>query len=516
MLDNYIWIVILSGISAFFAAFGIGANDAANAFASSVGSKALSLGQAVILASIFEFSGSILIGSQVTDTIRSKIIDVKQFSDPALLMYGMMCAVISVSIWLILATYLEMPVSTTNSTLAGVIGIGLVQGGTNSIVWYKYDSSKDFLNKFSGVTPIFISWIISPIMAGLISSFLFWITREYILRPNNSLYRSYIFFPFLVSITITINVYFILYKGIARKIDGLSISEYMGDGYVSLTAWGFGLVIGMLMYIVFVKWLKQYHANWNNHQEKAKEHAIRIQEQVDSLEIEIASQGFIKSIWLKIKVWWKNMFSKNLHADVLEDEHINNIHQNAEIFNDKTENTFSYVQVFTACMDSFAHGANDVANSIGPFAAVWSIYDTGLVASKSEVPEWILILGGFGIVCGLALYGAKMIKALGIKISKITPCRGYNIELSSSLVVIIASVYGIPISTTHAQVGSTVGIALIDGYQQTGSLKQSFQGLNGFVMMRVLFGMIATMIFVAGLSAALFSFGAYSPNQNGY
>lgn len=516
MLDNYLWIVIVGGISSFFAAFGIGANDAANAFASSVGSKALSLGQAVILASIFEFGGSILVGSQVTDTIRNKIIDVKEFSDPALLMYGMMCVVIAVGIWLILATYLELPVSTTNSTVAGVIGLGLVHGGTDSIVWYKYDSSKDFLNKFSGVAPIFVSWIISPIMAGLISSGLFWLTRQFILRPQNSLNRSYIFFPVLVLITITVNVYFILYKGIARKIDGMSISEYMGDGYVSLTAWGFGLIMSIIMYIVFVKWLKQYHNNWDNHQEKAEEHAVRIQEQVESLEFEIASQGRIKSIWSRIQVWWKNMFSKNLHAGVLEDEYINNIHESAEHFDERTENTFSYVQVFTACMDSFSHGANDVANSIGPFAAVWSIYDTGLVASKSSVPEWILVIGGAGIVCGLALYGAKMIKALGIKISKITPSRGYNIELSSSLVVIIASVYGIPVSTTHAQVGSTAGVALVDGYQQTSSLKKSFQGLNSFVMMRVFFGMIATMIFVAGLSAALFSFGAYSPNEIGY
>ncbi len=516
MLDNYLWIVILGGISAFFAAFGIGANDAANAFASSVGSKALSLGQAVILASIFEFGGSVLVGSQVTDTIRNKIIDVKIFSEPGLLMYGMLCVIISVAIWLILATYLEMPVSTTNSTVAGVIGLGLVHKGSDAIIWYKYDSSKDFLNKFSGVAPIFVSWIVSPIMAAVVASILFWLSRKFIMRANNSRKRSYIFFPLLVLLTITVNVYFILYKGIARKIDGVTISEKMGDGYVSLAAWGFGLLSGLVMYVVFVKWLKTYHNNWEARQQHVEERANKMQDEVASLELNLPSQGHIGTLWSKVKIWWKNMFSQNLHVGVLEDDYINNIHENAEKFDERTENTFSYVQVFTACMDSFSHGANDVANSIGPFAAVWSIYDTGKVSSKAPVPEWILVLGGAGLVCGLALYGAKIIKALGIKISKITPSRGYNIELSSSLVVIIASVYGIPISTTHAQIGSTAGVALVDGYQQTGNFKSSLQALNGYVMLRVLFGMVATMIFVAGLTAALFSFGAYSPNEIGY
>ncbi len=509
MLEEYLWIVIVGGIAAFFAAFGIGANDAANAFASSVGSKALSLGQAVILASIFEFGGSILVGSQVTDTIRSKILDVKEFEDPALLMYGMMCVVIAVAIWLILATYLELPVSTTNSTVAGVIGIGLVHSGTSSIVWYKYDASKEFLNKFGGVAPIFASWVISPIMAAVISALLFWSVRKLILRQENSTYRSYIFFPALVMITVAVNVYFILYKGIARKIDGVSVADKMGDGYISLAAWGAGLLFGVIMYFVFVKWLKQYHENWNKNQENDAE-----REQARSVAIETMSLGNPRSWWIKLKVWWRNMFSKNLHAGVLEDEYINNIHASAEKFDEKTESTFSYVQVFTACMDSFAHGANDVANSIGPFAAVWTIYDTGKVGSKTDVPVWILILGGAGIVCGLAIYGAKMIKALGIKISKITPSRGYNIELSSSLVVIIASVYGIPVSTTHCQVGSTAGVALVDGYQQTGNFKKSIQGLNSWVMLRVLFGMVSTMVFVASVSGGLYAYGVYSPQEN--
>jgi sodium-dependent phosphate transporter len=312
-------------------------------------------------------------------------------------------------------------------------------------------------------------------------------------------------------LTVAVNVYFIIYKGFKRKIDGESLSDKMGDGYISLTAWGFGLLMGIIMYLVFVRWLKKYHENWQTNQEHEEK-----REEARSVVIDTTSNGRVKNFWNKVRVWWRNMFSKNLHIGVLEDEYINSIHESAEKFDDKTEHTFSFVQVFTACMDSFSHGANDVANSIGPFAAVWSIYDTEKVSSKADVPVWILALGGAGIVCGLALYGAKMIKALGIKISKITPSRGYNIELSSSLVVIIASVYGIPVSTTHCQVGSTAGVALVDGYQQTGDIKKSINGLNGWVMLRVLFGMFATMIFVASVSGGLYAYGVYSPNELGY
>lgn len=502
MFDDYLWLVIVGGIGAFWAAFGIGANDAANAFASSVGSKALSLGQAVIIASIFEFGGSVLIGSQVTDTIRKKIIDVNEFKEtPELLMLGMLAVVISVAVWLILASYLELPVSTTNSTVAGVIGVGLVHGGFDSIVWYEYDSKKEFLSKFKGVVPIFASWIISPILAALIGAGLYWVSRKFVMRHRNSLKRSYLFFPVLVSITIAVNIYFIIYKGFKRTIDGEKLADKLGDGNISLIAWVSGIVVGAVVYLVFVKWLKKYHENWdqnNTNEEQNGEH-----EQVVDVPNRRCNNGLMK----RVQSFYKKLFSKDLHNPVLEANlDVQAIHDNAEKFNEKTEHTFSFIQVFTACADSFSHGANDVANSIGPFAAIWSIYDTMGVSSKADVPIWILCLGGAGIVVGLTLYGANLIKALGIKLSKITPSRGYSIELSSSIVVIIASIYGIPVSTTHCQVGATTGVALLDGKK----------GINKMVLARVVFGMVSTMIFVASLSGAIYSFGAYSPNEVGY
>lgn len=497
MVEDYYWIVVVGGICAFWAAFGIGANDSANAFASSVGSKALTLGQAVIIASIFEFGGSVLMGSQVTDTIRSKIIDINSFKEtPELLMFGMLAVVISVAIWLILASYLELPVSTTNSTVAGVIGIGLVHGGFDSVVWYKYDKSKDFLSKFQGVVPIFASWIISPILSAGLGALLFWLSRNFILRRQNSTKISYIFFPILVTITIAVNIYFIIYKGFQRTIDGEKLSEKLGDGYISLIAWLSGIFIGTIVYCVFIKWLESYHDNW-------EEKRIQNENPVE-LSVDIPNNTSNKNVIKRVYSFYKKLFSKDLHTPVLEsDSNVQAIHDNAEKFNEKTEHTFSFIQIFTAAMDSFAHGANDVANSIGPFAAIWSIYDTSKVNSKANVPLWILSLGGFGIVVGLTLFGANLIRALGIKLSKITPSRGYSIELSSSIVVIIASIYGIPISTTHAQVGSTTGVALMEGKK----------GVNYLVLARVVFGMVSTMVFVGGLSACIYSFGVYSPQE---
>lgn len=495
MLDDYLWMVIAGGIGAFWAAFGIGANDAANAFASSVGSKSLSLGGAVMIASVFEFGGAYLIGAQVTDTIRKKIIDVDDFENqPELLMLGMLAVVISVAIWLILASYLSLPVSTTNSTVAGIIGIGLVHGGFDSVVWYEYDEEKEFLKKFKGVVPIFASWLISPILAAIIGAGLFWISRRFVLRHRNSLQRSYLFFPILVAITIAVNVYFIIYKGFKRKVDGEKLSEKLGDGYISLIAWASGIGMGLIVYFVFVKWLKKYHDNWEQNQ-------AQVEPQPD---VEEGRQSCDNGLMRRVRSFYKELFTKNLHESILQDdENIKDIHERAEKFDEKTEHTFSFVQIFTAAMDSFSHGANDVANSIGPFAAIWSIYDTMKVSSKADVPDWILLLGGAGIVVGLALYGANLIRELGIKMAKITPSRGYSIELSSAIVIIVGSIYGIPLSTTHTQIGSTSGVALLEGKR----------ALNYKTIAKTVFGMVSTMICVSSMSAAIYSFGAYSPQE---
>ena len=155
--------------------------------------------------------------------------------------------------------------------------------------------------------------------------------------------------------------------------------------------------------------------------------------------------------------------SNDPHGEVEANAATKDIHDNAEVFEDRTENSFRVLQVLTSAADSFAHGANDVANAVGPFAAIWGVYKTETLNTKSETPEWILVIGGFGIVLGLATMGYQIIRAIGVKLTKITPSRGYAIELGSALVVVTGSYLGLPLSTTHCQVGATVAVGLIEG-----------------------------------------------------
>lgn len=499
--DEYYWIVIIGCFASFLTAMGVGFNDTANSFGTSVGSKALTLTQAVVLASIFELSGAILMGATVTDTVRKNIADLDTFKDqPGVLMYGMLCVLFSTGSWLFLATKYELPVSTTHSVIGAIIGMSLVYGGTDSIIWYEYDDSKEFLSKFKGVAPIIASWFVSPFLSACVSGFLFWFSRKTVLRKENSLQMAYIYFPFIVCLTIVINVYFIIFKGFKKKINGESLNEYLGLGYSSLIAWGLGGLISLIVYLTFVKRLKKKH-------EAPPEVTPRLSP-VPNTTIFIPEmpleQDHIKNCFnfnIKIKNFFGNILKKDLHSIITEDTNVENVHNISEKFDKKTESTFRYVQVVTAMFSSLAHGSNDVANAISPLVAIWSIYQTSSVESKTDVPIWILILGGVGIVLGLSTYGYKIIRTIGVKLTKITPSRGYCIELASAIVVILGARYGIPLSTTHVQVGATVGVALVEG-------KTS---VNTPLLLKILFGWFITLIIVGCTSGLLFSFGIYSP-----
>lgn len=200
----------------------------------------------------------------------------------------------------------------------------------------------------------------------------------------------------------------------------------------------------------------------------------------------------------------QGQMNQDIHASIKDSDYVSAIHDNAEKFDPRAEEAFKYVQVFTAICDSFSHGANDVANAMGPFAAIYVVYSTGVVSSESELGNdafWILAIGGVGIVMGLALYGYKIIAAIGVKIAKITPSRGFAIELGSAIMVIIGTRLEIPLSTTHCQVGATTGVALLEGAG----------GINGVVLGKTVFGWIITIIVCALTCSLLFAQGAYAP-----
>ena len=204
---------------------------------------------------------------------------------------------------------------------------------------------------------------------------------------------------------------------------------------------------------------------------------------------------------------------ETFHTAVIEgDDIVSSIHENAEVFNPKTEELFKYLQVFTAVCDSFSHGANDVANAVGPFATIYAIYHDSVLSENTDLENdayWILALGGVGISLGLAVYGYKIIKAIGLKLCKITPSRGITIELASALVIITGSRFEIPLSTTHCQVGATIGVALLED-------PRNCSGINKTVVLKTFGGWILTLVIVGASTAILVSQGAYAPMTSGY
>jgi len=517
-----------------------------------VGSKALKLWQAVVIAAIFEFGGAVLLGSAVTDTVRKGIANVEIFEEqPELLMLGMLCANLGAGIWLLVATRLSLAVSTTHSIVGAIIGVFLVAGGPSGIDWAK-------------VGLIIASWFASPLLSGLVSASFFFFIRYFLLRSQNSLERTLIFYPILVGFTLAINVFFIIFKG-APGLGGGDTPIWVGI----LISLGCGLFVGLILHFLVVPFIRKRLHAWEERQKekntpnqielgasnpevpkdepakeekteekpeekaegkekedspsdlepKIEEHQGEGQEQkpeasgvisktssrADMLQQDGTSPSPSKSTTFSVKSALQahrdRLTGKKMMEDSLEDSRVRDIHKHAEAFDPKTERMYTYLQVFTAIFDSFAHGANDVANSIAPFAALYTIYLTGGIPTKSPVPVWILAMGGAGIVVGLVGYGYKIIQAIGMSLTKITPSRGFTIELGTAFTVVVFSIVGVPISTTHCQVGSTAAIGFFDG----------FEGVNMRLLLLTFGGWVVTMFFSGLVAALFFSFAVYSP-----
>tara|TARA_B110001450_G_scaffold96504_1_gene91578 strand:+ start:1318 stop:2802 length:1485 start_codon:yes stop_codon:yes gene_type:complete len=492
-MNHYTWIVYIGGLFSFIASMGIGANDVANSFATSVGAKSLTIKQAVVLACIFETSGAILMGSHVSETIRKGIADYECFQDdPYTLMYGCMWVCFSVASWLFTASYLEMPVSTTHSCIGGMIGMTIAIKGSNCVIWYK---ARDTFPYVGGVSGMVLSWFISPILSGLISSSLYGIIRVTILRKKYEDKYIYYGFPLLVGITMLLNSFFIFYKG----AKGISLDD-TPLGTVIGISFGIGIFSGLLTIPALPKIY-----NYINTKPSITEIQVVDLETNSSEIIEIESEN-PKTLYDKIVNININNFDK---IDTKDTSIINSLNDNAEVFDSRTEEFFKYLQIFSASCSAFSHGANDVANAMGPFAAILTIYWDGDVRKNSVMDKnayWILSLGGIGISLGLLLYGYRIIRAIGMKLCKITPSRGTVIELSAALVTIFGSRLKIPLSTTHCQIGAICGVGLLES-----SWNDNVSGINKKILYKTLFGWIATCIFVGIVTGILTAQGIYSP-----
>lgn len=371
-------ILLVAILFALYAAWGGGANDVANAMGTSVGSGALTFKRAVIVAAIFEMAGAVLVGSKVTETVRKGIVDPAMFAgDQHAFIAGMLAAMAAAAIWLTIATFWSMPVSTTHSIVGAILGFGLVARGTSAIDW-------------AVVNTVVLGWLISPILGAFIAFLLFNVIKKTILDRKDPVEALRITGPIYVGLTVFILVMATVFKGLKPLKLDLDFN----------TAILWTVLIAGTAALIAIPFFRRFKVGPTD-TDKQKYRAV--------------------------------------------------------------ERMFIVLQVITAASVAFAHGANDVANAVAPLAAIWVVLSTGAVVAQAELPLWIFVLGGVGIVVGLVTYGARVIKTIGEKITEVTPSRGFSAEISAAAVILFASHQGLPVSTTHTLVGAVIGVGLARG-----------------------------------------------------
>jgi len=473
------WMAVAACCFAFFMAFGIGANDVGNCFATSVAAKSLTLFWAVVIATIFEFGGALLLGASVTTTIRKKLLKAEYYDDtPEVLAFGMLVALVNASFWLFIATAFEMPVSTTHTIVAAIVGFSVATHGFESIDW-------------ANCSKVFVSWVAAPLVTGIFGFLFFFIIRTFVLKSDKPFDRAAMTFPITIFVALAINMFFIINKGFDKRLGGIDLGVQLG------IAFGIAFAVAIIFQFGVTGILKKRSITVHEQQKAEEEKRAGDEEGLEKgLEKEAE-----KGMWKKFaEATWE----RDLERESLEfDQAAADIWDRSEKYDEKTEVMYSYLQVFTACCLSFAHGANDVANAIAPLAAILAIYENGMIEDKSPVPKWVLAMGGVGIVVGLFLYGYKVMKSLGYRLVKLSPSRGFCIELSTSLVVVTASYVGIPVSTTQSTIGGTLGVGFVEGKEQ----------VQWGYMMKVFFGWVVTFFVTCLSSAAIMSFCYYSPSS---
>jgi len=419
-----------------YMAWSIGANDVANAMATSVGSGALTLKRAVIVAAVLEFSGAVLVGTHVSETVRQGIISPEVFkSTPMLLVYGMIAALLAAGIWLQLASYFGLPVSTTHSIVGSIIGFGIVIAGIESVHWHK-------------VAEIVSSWVISPLLSGTIAYLIFRLIRKRIFLSQHPVKATKKLTPYLVFFVFMILTLVMVFKGLKNlRLDlsfsaALLVAGIVGSIAAVLSSW--------LVAKVKVEALPERMRKF-----QSPKVIKNIEKSIRNLgKAEKFAEGDVEGMIITVKNDLQ-VISKSLGKGEEIDQSIDDYHG--------VEKIFIYLQILSAAFVAFAHGANDVANAVGPLAAVITVLKSGIVSMKSQVPLWILALGGVGIVFGLATWGWRVIETIGKKITELTPTRGFSAEFATATTIVFASKLGLPISTTHTLVGAVLGVGLARG-----------------------------------------------------
>lgn len=505
---DVLWMVISGFIMSFMLACGLGANDVANSFATSVGAKVLTLPWACVLASIFETAGAVLLGAKVSDTIRKGIFDVSLYDGmEEVLMLGQVCALGGACIWLLLATWLKMPVSGTHSIVGAMLGFHLVVFQLEGINWRQFGF-------------IVASWFLSPIMSGLLSTVLFVIYRKLVLTKENPLEPGLRVVPVFYALVLIINCISIFIDG--PEMLYLHAIPVWG---VMILSFGVGLITGLIVIFVFVpRWRSQL----KDVQDKCKyldeldelktDPEVKVPICDEDVEVKIESNGKAHPVEddhfmsdsgpasmnsspestksttrfgrPDPKKWKRLLSSSSMAGDSKkkESEAWKSIKDHPVVAKLCTP-----LQILSAVFAAFSHGGNDVSNAIGPLVALWAIYTTGGVEQKSGTPVWILVYGGIGITIGLWLLGRRVIETVGSNLTPMTPSSGFTIELGAAATVLLASNIGIPISTTHCKVGSVIAIGRV----------RAAATVQWRLFINIVIAWIITVPATAGLSAAL-------------
>ncbi|VDL61386.1 unnamed protein product [Hymenolepis diminuta] len=543
MLEETELLLVLVGFMIAFAlAFGIGANDVANSFGTSVGSKVLTLKTACILATIFEIGGSVLLGGQVSATIRGGIINPELFNTTTngalALMYGQVASLASSCIWMLVATFFKLPVSGSHSIVGATAGFGLVLFGLNGIQWM-------------GILRIVISWFVSPLLSGLVSVLIFFILKKVVLVKEHPLEPALYILPFFYAATVIINVFSVMYGGLS--IFGVREIKLW---IILVASFASGLVVGLIVFFVVRPYLRKkilrrleeierskdgsYKGPEETKFDKFKRRTMEVYQRIrhprqtraaalaaaakseDSVSDVVPYRGDSPTVQMESVDLRQDtrasaepevlitenptmIVSKNLgseesnNAESSEDEETQ-----SEIQANRPEEAqvFSFAQILSAIFGSFVHGANDVSNAIGPVVGLWLVAISGDPLDSAPAPIWILFYGGVGISVGLWMWGRKVMETVGNDLTTITPSSGVCIELGSAVTVLIASNLGIPISTTHCKVGSVVCVGRF----------RSKSNVNWKLFVNIVIAWIVTLPVSAGLSAlVMFAFTRTQP-----
>jgi PiT family inorganic phosphate transporter len=395
------YILIIGYIFGFYMAWNIGANDVANSMASSVGTKAITIRQAIFLAGILNVIGAVFIGSHVTNTIRKGIVSTDIMADPHVALIGALSALLAAAIWVSFATWKSLPVSTTHSIVGAMLGFGIMAGGFAAINWGK-------------LFAVVLSWIISPLFSIGISYLIFKIIVRSILSQKDTFARALKLSPIFIGITFFVVVLSFLFKTPLGKKMGLGLTASLAVAVILSVLLGFA---GMALLKRFVK------------------------------DRESGAEGI-----------------------------------------------FRRIQVGTACYVALAQGANDVANAVGPLAVIYFLVKTGSVGAKVPVPVFLLLFGGVGIACGIAMAGHRVMDTMGRKITTLSNTRGFAVEFSTATTVLVASKMGLPFSTTHAAVGGVLGVGLARG----------IEAVNFGIVFRIMLYWVLTVPAAALSSMAIF------------